>query len=350
MTRPPGDHHAAIGIYHAMDLAQAPTAPAVEPGDAAAAAAAATEPPAYGPAPDPAPPTEAAAPDGGDDGSIDAIRRRLAERGLLVQGPAIVVPKEPRPDRDDGRPVEKAFVFDDVLAEAEGELHPNAVPEDDWDLASVSDDWVDVRCPQCRGTQHTPVDVTRFRCHTCQRAWRWAICKGCDSVTFTVERQESWRCRCGHTNRAWWRTDVAARDAAVVVARRKDLAAQAERERVRAGMRTRRWKILTGAVVGLIAVLIFVAVVRAGERQPAAGTAETCRLFRVLKSDLGSGTLDLSQLDARLSRMTEASAIADDAVRTATADLVAAGGPNKVAFLVAETKLADACDAAAARN
>lgn len=331
------DHTAAIGIYHAMAAAETVEAPEAP---AAPAALAMPTRPDEAPAPAPVvpePPAEAepALPVDEDDESIAAIRQRLAARGLLVKGPAIVVPKEPRPDA----PV----VFDDVLAEAEGDHHPNAVPEDDWDVASEGGALVSVRCPQCRGTQQTPVDVTRFRCVTCQRAWRWAICQGCDEVAFTMERQESWRCRCGHVNRSWWRTPYAHRDAGFVIARRRDLAARAERAEVRAGMRTRRWKLITFAVAALIALLVFVGFVRAGESTPAAGTAETCRLFGILKSDLASGTLEQREIDARLDRLSEASSVASDDVRTPVADLAAVASPNKVGFLIAQTKLDDAC-------
>lgn len=279
--------------------------------------------------------------DAGVEGeSIAAIRARLAARGLLVKGPTIVVPRGERPE-----PADRPIVLDDVLAEAEGALHPNAVPEDDWDVPSEGGALVKVRCPQCRGTQQTPVDATRFRCLTCQRAWRWAVCHGCDELGFTVERQESWRCGCGHFSRSWWRTDTAHRDGLIVVARRRDLAAQAERAEVKAGMRKRRWKIATFAVVGLVAVLVFVAKVRTSDTTPAAGTAETCRLFDHLRSDLASGTLERDELEVRLEALGEAAGIADPAVHDPAVELVAVGSPGKAAFLVAQTNLADACAA-----
>ena len=276
--------------------------------------------------------------------TIDAVRARLAERGLLVTGPAIVVPRGDRPER----PV----VFDDVLVEAEGEHHPNAVPEDDWDVASENGELVHVRCPQCRGTQRTPIDVTRFRCLTCERAWRWAVCGGCDEIGFTIERQETWRCGCGAITRSWWRTDTASRDAAVVVARRKDALAQAVKAEVRAGMRRRRWKLILGAVVGVVALLIFVGLVRAKEGSAVAtGTNEACRQFGVLRSDLGSGTLDAATLAERLDALALAAEGASPTVEEAVVELKAVGQPSKAAFLIAQTKLADACAASdAARD
>lgn len=276
------------------------------------------------------------APEGAE--SIDAVRARLAERGLLVTGPAIVVPRGDRPER----PV----VFDDVLVEAEGDHHPNAVPEDDWDVSSEHGDLVFVRCPQCRGTQQTPIDVTRFRCVTCERAWRWAECDGCNELGFTVERQESWRCGCGHLNRSWWRTDTAPRDALVVVARRKDALAKAVKAEVRAGMRRRRWKLILGAVVGLLAVLVFVGMVRANEGSAVeTGTNEACRQFGILRSDLGSGTLSADELADRLDSLALAAEGGAPAVQDASIELKAVGQPTKAAFLIAQTKLADACSA-----
>jgi hypothetical protein len=308
------DLSSAIGLHHAI-------------------AAADDDHSDFGPVGDQTPPED------DDAESIAAIKARLAARGLLVQGPAIVVPRGDRPER----PV----VVDDVLTEAEGDLHPNAVPEDDWDLETENGDLVFVRCPQCRGTQQTPIDVTRFRCVTCARAWRWAVCEGCDTLGFTVERQESWRCGCGHFTRSWWRTDTAPRDALVVVARRKNAALQAEKVEIRAGMRRRRWKLVLGAIVGLLAVLVFVGLVRANEATTAStGTNEACRQFGILRSDLGSGTLNSAELAERLDALALAAEGALPAVQEATIELKTAGQPTKAAFLIAQTKLADACVAA----
>ena len=332
--RASADFSSAIGIHHAMEAAE------TDHGDHGPVIA-------YGPQPE-APesdfdPAEQVANGHADDESIESIRARLAARGLLVQGPAIQVPRGERPER----PV----VLDDVLVEAEGEHHPNAVPEDDWDLASQHGELVFVRCPQCRGTQQTPIDVTRFRCVTCERAWRWAVCGSCDTLNFTVERQESWRCGCGEFTRSWWRTDTAPRDALIVVARRKDALAQAEKAEVRAGMRRRRWKIILGAVVGLLAVLIFVGLVRANEKTATTtGTNEACRQFGILRSDLGSGTLDADEITERLDSLALAAEGGSPAVQEATIELKAVGQPTKAAFLIAQTKLADACAAYEEQN
>jgi hypothetical protein len=143
---------------------------------------------------------------------------------------------------------------------------------------------------------------------------------------------------------------VARREGLAVVVRRRDVLARAERVKVRAGMRKRRWKIITGAVVGLVLVLGFVVFVRAGETEPPAGTAETCRQFARLRADLASGTLDANEVSESLSRLGDAASVADPPVHDAATELVAVGSPGRAAFLVAQTKLADACDAADAKR
>lgn len=268
--------------------------------------------------------------------SLAAVRSRLAERGLLVTGPAILVPKEVRSD--------EPVLLDDVLEEPDGVRHPNAAPADEWDLSSQGARVVAVRCPQCQGTQPIPLDVTRFRCHSCERAWRWAVCLGCDELGFAVERQESWRCGCGRLSRSWWRTDTAARDAAIVVARRVDVAVRAEKAHVQAGMRRRRWKIVAGAVAGVSAVLAFVTVVRATEPTSATGNEEACRLFERFRADAATGTIPVSEQRERLAELAAASAGADPEVRDPALDLAAIGEPQRPAFLVAQTRLADGCE------
>jgi hypothetical protein len=271
---------------------------------------------------------------------IDAVRARLAARGLLQTGPAILVPKEPRPDR----PVWIEPAIDD----GDERTHPLDVAEDEWDVKPEGSGYAIQPCPQCRGTRSWPVDVTRFRCHICERAWRWAVCQSCEGLSFTIERQESWRCRCGQLNRAWWRTDAAQRDklAQGVVVRRRDAAAAAERARVRAGMRKRRWKLIAGAVVGVLLVAVFVIAVRAAEPTQAGGTSATCAHFGRLRANLASGTVGASELSTQLDQLKVESASATPAVQKAVVDLVAAGHPSRTAFLAAQTSLADACAAA----
>jgi hypothetical protein len=179
------------------------------------------------------------------------------------------------------------------------------------------------------------------------------VCESCDSLALTIERQEAWTCvPCGHATRSWWRTSSAPGDAVEVVARRLSAAAAAERARVRAGMRQRRWKIVTGAFVGLIVVAVFVVAVRAAEPTQVGGTRATCEHFERLRADLSARTartVGPARLNSQLDALTAKSATADASVQKAVVDLAAAGRPGQASFLVAETNLADACAAAPRR-
>lgn len=296
-------------------------------------------PPAQSATPAPAPEAEATVPDA-DLTPVEAARARLRARGLLADGPTAPLPDTPHAPHPT-RPV----LLDDVLAESDG--LQRAAPGDEWDVASASSTLVSVSCPACRVDQQVPGDVTRFRCTTCDRAWRWAICEQCDEVGFPLERQETWRCTdCGHYTRSWWRTSTAAREALAVVTRRRDIVARSERLQATAARR-RHTRVVAVAV--LIAALIAggaAVAVTGGSSGPVTGTAETCRQFAKLRADLGSGTLDGAELDASLQALQAASAGAEPAVASGTAALVAVGRPSKAAFLVAQTELADACTAA----
>jgi hypothetical protein len=174
------------------------------------------------------------------------------------------------------------------------------------------------------------------------------VCGGCDLLALPMERQESWRCGdCGHFNRSWWRTPSAKRDALAVVTRRRHAAVEAERAKVRAGMRRRRWKIIAGAIAGLIAALAFVVVVKAAEPTAATDTTTTCSHFERLRGQLAGNTLGLSAIKDEVEQLKSESVSADPAVQKGVVDLASAGRPGTASFLVAETALADACEAAA---
>lgn len=282
------------------------------------------------------PPLEESAIEQEPDGSpIDAVLARLRERGLLVDRPTASLPKEVRSPRVLHRPDEAA------ARDADPE---RAAPGDEWDVPSYNSTLVVVRCPQCRIDQHWPGDVTRLRCPACDSSWRWAICERCRELGLTLERQEIWRCSgCDHYTRSWWRTSAAAREALGVVARRRNLLEATEQQRA-SSIRRRRVRLVVVAVA--IAILLgggtFLAVT--GDTSgPSTGTAETCRQFDRLRSNLGSGTLDATELEASLESLRAASAGADPAVASATVALVAVGRPSEAAFLVAQTKLSDAC-------
>jgi hypothetical protein len=282
-------------------------------------------------------PEEADARDALPTDSIEDVTARLAARGLVHTTPEIVVPKEPRPETA----VRFTQLGDDL------ETPSVEVPEDEWDVESESSAMSRIRCPQCRQTRLWSDDVTRFRCDDCDRAWRWATCSECDALALAVERQESWRCgECDHVNRAWWRTSTARREALLVVAHRRDAAVQVERARVRAGMRRRRWKIIAGGIVGLLAALGFVVVVRSAEPTRTSATAITCDHFERLSTALATNAIGVTEVKAEVQQLEAESAEADGPVQEGVVALAVAGTPGTAEFLVAQTALADACEAA----
>jgi hypothetical protein len=287
----------------------------------------------------------------GDAGAdIEEVRARLAARGLLATRPAIVVPKEPRPE---GAEVEAPLVpWARPSASGDGGEGPGGAPHwsesaaDGWDVEPGGAE-VRVRCPGCRTVASRHLESTRLPCESCDRTWRWAVCAGCDALALTLERQESWRCgACGHFTRSWWRTPSYAREATQVVARRRHQAMVDERARVRAGIRKRRWKLIAlGAAAAVTAIAVVVGV-RVAEPSSAHGTAVACAHAERLGSDVASGTLTPDELDAELEELQRESQSADRRVSDAVVELRAAGRPGTAPFLTARTALADACLAA----
>lgn len=326
------DHAEAIGIPTAMALAgESSHEPeeALRMPEVPAAPVAVAEP-----APDAEP-----EPPGGPE-TIDDIRARLAARGLLATSPRIEVPKEPRPEGAETAPLS---TFAPTLPD-DGEEHWADNDADEWDVEPGSEE-VTVRCPQCREVYFRPLESTRFACPTCDRAWRFAICEGCDVIAFTMERQESWRCgSCGHQSRSWWRTPTAPKTAIDVVARRKHQAIEEERRLIRAGMKKRRWKLIALAVWAAVIAIGVVVGVRMAEPSSATGSSVACRHFSDIRSALASGTLDRAGLDRELEALHTEAQGADDTIQKAVIDLRAAT-PGTSGFLVARTTLADACDA-----
>lgn len=297
------------------------------------------------PAPAPAPGAEAEvsvtpdAPSETPATPIDDVRARLAARGLLATRPAIVVPKEPRPERPEIelRPI--------APPDRDGDQHWAESDQDEWDVeVPPGAEETTVRCPQCREVFFRPLESTRFACPTCDRAWRFAVCGECDELMLAMERQESWRCgKCNEFTRSWWRTPSAPRDAAHVVARRKHQLVEAERAAVRAGIKKRRWKLVALAVWAGVAAVGVVIGVRLTEPSAASGTRVACAHFDRLRSDLASGTVGAAELDRQLDQLQAEAEGADEDVAQAVVDLRAAGHPGSSSFLVARTGLADAC-------
>ena len=263
---------------------------------------------------------------------LEAIKARLAARGLLATRSQIIVPKEPRPEAA----VATTTTFTtDLHDDVESEL-------DQWDVEPGREE-APVRCPQCRDMFIRPLEATRFFCPACERGWRWATCTSCDALSFPLERQESWRCGCGAFNRSWWRTASARRDAIHVVARRKHAAVEQARKEVREGMRRRRWKLIALAVwAAVIAVALPIGVRMA--QDDGGGTTATCAHWMRLRPAIANGTIVGRELDAEIDGLVDLAASADGAVQIAATGLAAAP-VGSAAFLAARAELSNACEA-----
>lgn len=292
-------------------------------------------------------PQAPAAPEPGaepEDMSIEALRARLAARGLVRTQPSVrireVTPDQPRPAP--AAPVEWAAPAppseDDDLTEAKA-----LEPEDDGPRTAV-------RCPTCRSTTQVAVSATGFQCSNCDRVWRWAICGACNDLALTVARQESWRCgACGNHTRSWWRTGTAARERGLVQDRRRDEAARRERERVLAAARRRRWKlIVAGIVVVLLAAAVAGVVTLGGRTAPGDHSRAACNRYERFRTQVANGTLSGPAVAAEMAEIRQLATEADPDVAAAAAELAAAGPPGTAKFLIASTEMADACAAAGA--
>ena len=279
-----------------------------------------------------------------EDMSIEALRARLAARGLVRTQPSVrireVTPDQPRP-----------------AAPAPVEWASSATQPDDSDVTEAKaleaeDDGprTPVRCPTCRSTTQVAVSATGFQCSNCDRVWRWAICGACNELGLTVARQESWRCgACGNHTRSWWRTGTAARERGLVQDRRRDEAARRERERVLAAARRRRWKlIVAGIVVVLLAAAVAGVVTLGGRTAPGDHSRAACNRYERFRTQVANGTLSGPAAAAEVAEIRELAAEAETDVAAAAAELAAAGPPGTAKFLIASTQMADACAAAGA--
>lgn len=314
--------------------------PADEPEGPADPPATAVEEPEGAPVAAPAPPSDPQP----EDMSPEALRARLAARGLLRTEPSVrireVVPDRPRPRSEPA--IEPSWTEprdpDDPGSEAEAEA---LEPDPGGSRAPV-------RCPTCREQTSVAVAATGFACPSCARVWRWAICGGCKGLALTLARQEAWRCgACGHHTRSWWRTETAARERVEVQERRQVDAARRERERVLAAARRRRWKlIVAGVLLVVVAAAIAGVVTISGQGSPADHRRAACNRFERLRTQVTNGTLRGAEVDAELAEIRALATEADPDVATAAARLAAAGRPGTARFLIASTEMADACAAA----
>ena len=275
---------------------------------------------------------EAEAPEA--EAPLDDVRARLAARGLLRTGPRITADDIVRPERP---VIEKPPVEEDE--------HPREVPEDEWDLEPTLSEVV-VPCPQCRRETWMSLDITRFRCTDCSRAWRYAICERCANLHLVVERQESWQCPtkdCGNYNRSWWRMSTARGAAEIVVARRRQQALEVEREEIKAGVKRRRRWIIIAALFGLIVTLAFVLVVRTSEPSERSGTNVVCAHWARVKADIANGSITGPQLENEVEQLQVEADGALPEVTDAVSDLAAALPQGGSELLLARTVLSDAC-------
>jgi hypothetical protein len=270
---------------------------------------------------------------------LEALRERLKARGVLTDAPAVVIPKEPRPEPAPGDP-------DASFAEGSPvEPHWAESPYDAWDV-EPGPETVPLPCPRCHTSCTVPTQATRLTCTSCDLTWRFVVCDQCDRLDLTRERQESWRCRqCGHFSRAWWRTPSARLLALRVLARRREAMIQEQRRIVREGMRMRRWKLIAFGVVAALAAAVFVLATRAAEPATASGREVACSHFRSILEDVAAGRSTPTGLESEL-RQLELEAQGEDDLTAPVSNLLAARGPTAPEFIAARATLVDACGVA----
>lgn len=293
-----------------------------------------------------------------DANDPEAVRARLAARGMVRTRPAVrirdVAASPPRPSLD-RELVEAAQAAETAQAAQADDANG---PETGGDLLGVALDDAEilepdpggpratVACLTCRATQEVALGATGYRCRSCTRVWRWAVCESCDELAVTLARQESWRCRsCGAATRSWWRTPVAGRRAFEVADRRRVDAAGARRTRVAGTVRRQRGRVIAGVVLVVLvgAFVLLAGRVGTGGDAETGARAETCGAYRELAGDLAGGGLSPGALRARLEELADGAAGADDAVRIGAERLAASGRPGDPAFEEAKAALDRLC-------
>jgi hypothetical protein len=305
------------------------------------------------PAAPPAPVTEAESPDTAVDpgaprlhapahgDSVDALKARLASRGLLRTEPSVRIREVTDPAPAVATPI--------VAITPHFEPLEPTVPSVDDDAEALEPEpfgpTAPVRCPSCRSSQPVAVDATGFRCGTCDKVFRWAVCSSCDGLSLTIARQESWRCgHCAGYSRSWWRTATAPKEAQEVARKKRSDAAERERRRILERARRRRWKILLAGFLAILACGLSAMVFTSTDASSPQDTARgVCADFTRLKSDIANGSASTAQVEAAIGDLSRRADAATPEVQLAAKELHAAGRPGDATFLVASTKLADAC-------
>ena len=315
--------------------------PIDEPADVGSTDEQAAEPPvAQRAAEDPvaveeAPPDAMPAPPDAAPDDVDAVRRRLAERGLLRQEPTIRIR-----DLAEG-PAAR------TVEEERAEPLTSAVEDEAADSAGLDQErhgpGSAVRCPKCRTEQTIADDASGFVCASCSSVWRWAICSSCAEVSLTFARQQSWRCGgCGTSTRSWWRTPTAQRENQLVRERRREDATAARRARAQEVARRRRWKVIaTGVTLILLAGVAAAVVTRRSSDAAARGASgRACDAF--LAADLDTGASP-AQVRADLDDLAAVADAAPDEIRIPAQRLAAAGRPGDPTFESTRAQLSAAC-------
>lgn len=190
-------------------------------------------------------------------------------------------------------------------------------------------------------------DATEYTCALCGSEWVWAICSACDRLELALAGQESWRCdSCARYTRSWWRTP-SARSEAIEVRRRRAAHRAAILEARLAGPRRKRRLILVAVGATLVlaaAVAAFVITVDRGGSE-AEHTRIACTRFETFRSDLANGALRGDRLAAELATIREHAERGDVSLAVAARDLTPPAQPDSAAFLVAQTRFAQACAA-----
>ena len=264
-----------------------------------------------------------------DLGHLEEVRARLEARGLLRAGtatgsaasfrlPEIASPTIVLPDAGDGRVASEAIVVAGAPVVA-------------------------VACPSCSTSRHVGINRTGFECGSCQEAWRWAICRDCDRLALTSERQESWRCRaCDGLMRSWWKTSLPTDEPTRVIRRRTEQFASHAATAVVHEQRSawRRTLVRMGAVA-----LVLVLAAAAFSVLRAAGGVESgapCGQFDRLVGQIQTGALQGDAARTELRSLADATGNRAD-LRAAATAMAAAPSVMSTEFAVARTRFQDQC-------
>ena len=264
-----------------------------------------------------------------DLGHLEEVRARLEARGLLRAGsggggaasfrlPEVASPTIVLPDAGDGRIASEAIVVAGAPVVA-------------------------VACPSCSTSRHVGINRTGFECPSCQEAWRWAICGGCDRLALTSERQESWRCRaCDGLMRSWWKTSLPTDEPTRVIRRRTEQfathAATAVVHEQRSASRRNLLRLGAVALLLLLAAGAFTVFRAAG----AVESGAPCGLFDRLVGQIQTGALQGDAARAELRSLAEATGHRAD-LRSAATAMASAPSVLSTEFAVARTQFQDAC-------